>query len=376
MEEARTGAVEKEKAFWNRREPAALLSLLRAGLWEQMPDGLSLFPLSEAEWEEVYLLARRQTVTGLVWQGISYLPDEWMPPGKVLVRWVAVVDGIERKNRLMNRVVMELQDWFRREGLRVVLQKGQGVALFYEKPLWRECGDIDFYFPDKQESERAVELLARKGVKVQRAADGSVHYRWRGVEVEHHVRLLDICNPWAQKYLRHLEETAGFREVSLYQGGTVTVPAPELNLLMLNAHIMKHAMGWGVGLRQLCDMARACRVLEKEVDSEKVCEIYRRAGIRKWSNLLYAFLKEQLGLADEFIYCKSVGYNSIPLCEIVWRGGNFGWHSEERVCSSQKKWKRKLQTFLFFLQNVKFSCKFVIRESFWTIMDLVRGQMR
>lgn len=146
--------------------------------------------------------------------------------------------------------------------------------------------------------------------------------------------------------------------------------------MMLNAHIMKHAMGWGVGLRQLCDMARACRVLEKEVDSEKVCEIYRRAGIRKWSNLLYAFLKEQLGLADEFIYCKSVGYNSIPLCEIVWRGGNFGWHSEERVCSSQKKWKRKLQTFLFFLQNVKFSCKFVIRESFWTIMDLVRGQMR
>lgn len=156
----------------------------------------------------------------------------------------------------------------------------------------------------------------------------------------------------------------------------MTVPAPELNLLMLNAHIMKHAMGWGVGLRQLCDMARACRVLEKEVDSEKVCEIYRRAGIRKWSNLLYAFLKEQLGLADEFIYCKSVNYNSTPLSAIVWRGGNFGWHSEERVCSSQKKWKRKLQTFLFFLQNVKFSCKFVIRESFWTIMDLVRGQMR
>ena len=120
----------------------------------------------------------------------------------------------------------------------------------------------------------------------------------------------------------------------------------------------------------------SCRVLEKEVDSEKVCEIYRRAGIRKWSNLLYAFLKEQLGLTDEFVCCKSVGYNSLPLSEIVWRGGNFGWHSEERVCSSQKKWKRKLQTFLFFLQNVKFSCKFVIRESFWTIMDLVRGQMR
>lgn len=247
MEEARTGAVEKEKAFWNRREPAALLSLLRAGLWEQMPDGLSLFPLSEAEWEEVYLLARRQTVTGLVWQGISYLPDEWMPPGKVLVRWVAVVDGIERKNRLMNRVVMELQDWFRREGLRVVLQKGQGVALFYEKPLWRECGDIDFYFPDKQESERAVELLARKGVKVQRAADGSVHYRWRGVEVEHHVRLLDICNPWAQKYLRHLEETAGFREVSLYQGGDGKRPCAGVELV--DAECPYHETCHGMGRR-------------------------------------------------------------------------------------------------------------------------------
>lgn len=376
MEEARTGSIKEKKHFWEERGPAALLTLLRAGLWEREPDCLSLFPLSETEWEEVYLLARRQTVTGLVWQGISYLSDELLPPGKLLVRWVAVVDNIERKNRLMNRVVMELQELFCQEGLHVVLQKGQGVALFYEKPLWRECGDIDFYFPEKLESEQAAEVLARKGVKIERAADGSVHYKWRGIEVEHHVRLLDIYTPWVQNYLRSLEKKNGFCKVDFFQGGKVTVPAPLLNLLMLNVHIMKHAMGWGIGLRQLCDMARACKTLQEKADSEEIQKIYHQAGIGRWSRLLYAFMESQLGLSTEFNCCKSECCDVSPLARIVWKGGNFGWHSDERSRFSRKRWKRKLQTFFFFLQNVNFSCMFAIRETFWTTMDLLRGQLR
>ena len=47
-------------------EHKALFSLLRAGLWEREPDDLSPFPLTDAQWWNVYRMAVRQTVTGIV----------------------------------------------------------------------------------------------------------------------------------------------------------------------------------------------------------------------------------------------------------------------------------------------------------------------
>lgn len=55
----------------------ALLVLLRAGLWESKIEDLSCFPLSAGEWKNLYLLSRQQTVTGIVFQGIQYLPEHF-----------------------------------------------------------------------------------------------------------------------------------------------------------------------------------------------------------------------------------------------------------------------------------------------------------
>ena len=43
-------------------EHKALFSLLRAGLWEREADDLSPFPLTDAQWWEVYRMSVRQTV--------------------------------------------------------------------------------------------------------------------------------------------------------------------------------------------------------------------------------------------------------------------------------------------------------------------------
>ena len=60
----------KDRAF------SALLELLRAGLWEREVEDLSLFPLDEKQWRELYKISHAQTVTGIVYRGISYLPEE------------------------------------------------------------------------------------------------------------------------------------------------------------------------------------------------------------------------------------------------------------------------------------------------------------
>ena len=62
-------------------EQRALLALVRAGLWSKAdPEMENVFPLPLESWTKVLQMARQQTVTGLVFRGFEYLPEESMPP--------------------------------------------------------------------------------------------------------------------------------------------------------------------------------------------------------------------------------------------------------------------------------------------------------
>lgn len=360
------------------RETACLFALVRAGLWEVEPDDCSLFPLSTEGWERVYGMARRQTVTGLAYRGMCRLPDHLMPPDGLLVRWVAETEAIEQRNRRMNRVLSGLCDKFRTAGLEPVVLKGQGVALMYEQPLLRECGDIDLYFPDKKQQEQATELMRRAGVEVLRHADGSYSYRWDGVEVEHHTRLLDLCNPKLDAYLDELEEVFSYHSVLLAseEGAFIRIPSPTLNVLLLNTHILKHAIGHGIGLRQLCDMARACQLLHVAVDAEVIHTVCRMAGIAEWCRLLHTFLGEYLGLPVASLPSPERMDTARPLLDKVLHDGNFGLHKEGRSHAVAGGWKRKMETAHAFVENMGFSYRYARNEAFWTFTRLVAGQFR
>ena len=54
----------------------ALVCLLRAGLWLEPQWEEGVFPLKEDEWESLYVLAGKQAVQGVVWDGIRLLPPD------------------------------------------------------------------------------------------------------------------------------------------------------------------------------------------------------------------------------------------------------------------------------------------------------------
>lgn len=274
-----------------RKIRAALLAILRSGLWERTIDDPACFPLSDDEWERLFRQARRQTVTGIVFRGMQYLPDTMLPTDSLLIRWTARVDAIERRNLEMNRALSKLCGEFRARGIDPVLQKGQGVACLYESPLLRECGDIDLCFRNPEEAKRAEQLIRQNGIRIRKMPDRSIFYLWHGLEVEHHVRLLDLHNPFLQHEADELARTKGCIHMRLAQGSEpMTVPSPFLNLLLLDLHILKHTLGRGIGLRQLCDMARACYRLHREVDPEEMKNRCRSWGLARWNPLLHAFL--------------------------------------------------------------------------------------
>ncbi len=359
-----------------QQEERALFWLLRAGLWGKASDDLSPFPLSAEQWTDIFQLARYQTVTGIICHGLSFLPENRLPAPSLLMRWAAEVDAIERKNRQMNAVLVELCRLFANHRLHPVLQKGQGVGLFYRQPQLRESGDIDFYFPDKAEQAAAVALIRAQGLPVQKRADGTWAYTWKGIEVEHHPYLFDLSNPFIQGYLKELEQEFGFCRTKLFpdQEAAVTIPSPLLNFLLLNTHIMKHAIGWGIGLRQFCDLARACACLHSQVEPDRMKEVCRKTGILKWTRLLHAFLVDNMGLSPDELPFPEADSDAKTLNGIVLKSGNFGLCIAGRNPAGQAVWKRKFYTFRSFVRNIRFSSTYVPGEAFWTFTNLLKGQ--
>lgn len=358
------------------REKNALLVLLRAGLWEKEPEDLSDFPLSNDSWLKLFQMTRRQSVTGIVYRGVCRLPEELLPSQGLLMQWTVAVDRIEKRNRKMNGVLGELYGMWGTEN-RPLLLKGQGVASFYEVPLVRECGDIDLYFLDKGKERLAVNTITREGVIVKKCPDQSLFCRWKGIEIEIHPRWIDIYNPCAYRWLQQLEEKSG-RPVSLKEAGgpEIEVPSPMLNLLLLDTHILKHALGRGIGLRQLCDMARACYGLHGKVDAEAMKLISHRLGIRKWNKLLHAFLVDYLGLDSKYLPYAEREKDAEPLLEIVWKGGNFGMYPEGKTQEPMNGWRGKMATLCAFLANLRFSGYYAPKETGWLMWNLVVGQFK
>ena len=352
---------------------AALLALLRGGLWEQDVKPHSCFPLSRDSWEEVFLLSKQQTVTGVAFRGLHHLPDGMLPPESLLLRWMAAADGIERKNKEMNLALDSLLTLFARHGLHPILQKGQGLASLYAYPLLRECGDIDLYFVDEKEFESASDSIQAQGIRLVRKADGSLLYSWQGIPVEHHIRLIDLYHsPHNTKKTDLIWE---FRRMALSTASDleVTVPAPSLNLLLQYAHILKHALGRGIGLRQLCDLALSCDRWHTDIMPDVLKGVCRQAGLTKWVSLLHAFLTERLGLASDRLPYPKTAANTQPLLEIIWRGGNFG-HQAYRL--TRPTLLHKIQTAEAFRRNISFAFRYAPKEALAIFVNLLKGQIR
>ena len=384
----------------------ALFALLQAGLWGTFDEaGASVFPLSAGEWERVFTLARQQTVTGIAFRGLDFLPEEAAPPMGIMAKWMAHADRIEQSNRVMNETVAKLYGHFASAGVEAVLQKGQGVAAMYPEPLLRECGDIDLYFPGHDGISDP--LAGIDGAVRERQPDDSWVYVVDGIIIEHHTDLLDIQSPRAKRYVKRLIEEKGFEKVVTGDGVEVLVPAPEVNLLLLSSHILKHAFGVGIGLRQFCDYAVARRYYEGRVNEEEMREIWRRTGLEKWTDLLEGFVRRFLdsdcALArndnedlqndkcrSEQSHCRSeqspchserseesfYKKKTDVLLDIVLKGGNFGVYSKDRENVPRARWARKVQTFKALMGNVGFASRYAPREWFWTTMQLLGGQFR
>ena len=323
-------------------------AVLRAGLWEREPR-LDAAP-SAADWQQVLQTARAQAVLGLVYRGMTRLPQEQLPPGEERLRLLADVDRLERGGQALVAAQAALLARFTAAGLHPTVQKGTEAATYYAQPALREAGDIDLYFP-AGEFGRAAELVAGYGPRT--APDSSLVYQYEGITVEHHTRYFDL-----HVRAERLPE----------------VPSVVAELVMLSAHILKHAIGEGVGCKQLCDMARALDRTEGSFDKTALLGTLRACGMLRWHRLLCSLLVSDLGLEPARCLPDFRPCDPSPLRRIVLRGGAFGFADPARVQAARRgPAARKLHAAGAFLRRMPFSLRIAPRETLATLAELVRG---
>lgn len=336
-------------------------------------DDQSVFPLTSKEWRKVCVESERQTAQGLFYAALAYLPDAIYPPVEVVAHWQAFATSALKRNQEILTVTASVCKRLKDAEVDAVLMKGQAVARYYEKPKLRACGDIDLYVPDESGFTAAVNLI-NKGRQQHKGADGSVSVLIDGVEVELHRHLIDIRHPKGKRTVSTLIKSEGYNEMPLISDIKIKVPAPIVTLLLLNAHIMKHALTVGVGLRQFCDLARAYYVLYGHYDPVKLAHVLQESGMARWSDLLHLFLMELLGLpADRLPYQPAQGDSRVLLRKVM-EWGNFGQHTLSWQEHASRHSSMKLHTMKRIICGLPFSMRIAPAETLYVIKNLLFGQ--
>ena len=69
------------------------------------------------EWKEIYKLAKKQTVVGILFGALDRLPVEQRPPKALLMQWFAATEAIRESNRLVNADAVKMCETIRKDGL-------------------------------------------------------------------------------------------------------------------------------------------------------------------------------------------------------------------------------------------------------------------
>ena len=212
--------------------------------------------LKKVDWKELYAIAKKQCLVGVLFDGIKKLPAEHVGMKKeLLLQWMAESQMLEKTNVRLNDAVIHVSEWFSKKGFRTCILKGQGNALMYPNPYSRTPGDIDIWV---EGGDKRVISFVRSISPHEKACYHHIEFpSYKGVEVEVHYRPSFLLCFWhnrkLQKYYERVKEEQFSHRVMLGEQGEIAIPTVGFNLIFQLTHIFSHLMNEGIGLRQLLD---------------------------------------------------------------------------------------------------------------------------
>ena len=287
------------------------------GSESEIPDSLI-----EADWKELYRIAQKQCLVGILFDGIQRLPSSNVGISRdLLLQWMAQCQMLEKANVRLNDAAFQVSEWFRKKGFRTCILKGQGNALMYPNPYSRTPGDIDIWV---EGGDKRVISFVRSISPHEKACYHHIEFpSYKGVEVEVHYRPSFLLCFWhdrkLQKYYERVKEEQFLHRVMLGEQGEIAIPTVKFNLIFQLTHIFTHLMNEGIGLRQLLDYYYL--VLMLSVNCEMLTSLQKELkelGLWKFAGGIMYIMQEVFGMpASRLIVPPNEKYGRFVLNEVL-----------------------------------------------------------
>ena len=323
--------------------------------------------LSVDQWRELYQMAMKQTLVGVMFPAIERLPEGMRPPKELLLQWYMMKERIVKMNRLLNQRAVETERFFKQEGFKTCILKGQGIATLYPNPLLRTSGDIDIWLSGGRQK---IYDFARSRVGLNGLTYQHIHYPLhKDVEVEVHVTPGHLFAPIENRKLQHYfdacSEEQFLHKVELPEGvGTISVPTDELNRVYILLHIYGHLFGEGIGLRQVLDYYYVLRQPATEADRENTIRMLKKLGMLRFARAMMWVQQEVFGLDGEYLFIEPDEAEGRFLLNEIMQAGNFGKYDARIDRSNHHRLLPRVWN------SVKRNWKFLVRYPHEMIWDV------
>lgn len=330
------------------------LSLLRAGLWGTPADP-GLFT-EDVDWKGILRLAKEQTVTVIIADGIETLPQQFYPPKEIMLQLMMIMVKTKQMHNLLNTTLNLVTSTLNAQGIPSVLLKGQGIAQNYRIPESRMCGDIDLYVGEEN-YKRACAIVA--GLSPEENALGletdiHQHITINGVEIEIH-RIADFMGrkrdkeelqAWEKKCM-NMRNIPSTDNIWHNAGTDICLPPHTYNSFFILHHIIRHLATEGIGLRQVCDWTLYLHKYHQQIDGKELEDKLKIFKMRELWDVFSVLATKILGLSNDNlplqIRSNSSSKTSI-LLNHIFETGNFGHYASERIDATEKiilkrKWR-------------------------------------
>lgn len=262
--------------------------------------------VSGCDWNALFSLSLRQAVQGVVADGIA--ASGLRPPPGLWHEWVAHLLHLEMINDEMARQGKWLLGLLAANCIEASVFKGTSVAAWYPHPLHRCYGDIDIVVHSGW--DKLCQVLQDNGLTyfyesgdiiVEQLYDASraalcdewrPRYAGRRFRVEFHPAYETLYNPFMNARLKRTSADmagrmrGGVKALSVADGGT------EFYLACLILHLRRHVLSYGIGLKQVCDVAVMLR--RAGVDMALLEQMLRHFGAWRFSRALFRFIEAYL----------------------------------------------------------------------------------
>ena len=313
------------------------------GSAKEIPDSLK-----EADWKELYRIAQKQALLGVLFHGIRRLPKEVAPEQKLLMQWMVMAEVIRKQNIRLFRDSVKVCQNFENEGFANCILKGQGNALLYPDPYMRTPGDIDIYLSGGRKIiMKYVDRVCPNQVMRYHHVDFSVMKTAIEVHFTPSYMFYPIHNRRMQKWFDKVMGEQCNHRVSLPDGfGEIYVPQVSFNVIYILSHLYRHIFTEGIGLRQLLDyyyvLVKWHTDLTNLTDSNKsllqmtlinpdldaLRHELKYLGLWKFAGAVMYVLHEVFGLSEDRMIAPMDEREGKFLLDEIMRGGNFGQYDD------------------------------------------------